>query len=97
MPWFCTPPRDKIQVGYVKINRPPSAFPRRDISPLSLTSFMSAPGMTGHGLWLTVGQWDANVDVEQEWLVDRTLLILSADKGTHRLIIDRTQVRARDF
>jgi hypothetical protein len=59
-----------------------------------LTSFVdlfhvSSLGTTGHGLWLAVGQWDANVDVEQDWLVDRTLLILSADKGTHRLIIDR--------
>lgn len=68
--------------------------PEGHLTPFVDLSHVSPLGATGHGLWLSVGSWDANVDVEQDWLVNRTLLILSADRGTHRLIIDRMPAAA---
>jgi hypothetical protein len=66
-----------------------------------LTSFfdlvhVSHLGTTRHGLWLSVDQWDVDVDTAADWLVDRTLLILSANTTVHRMSIDRMPAAAFD-
>ncbi|WP_051476570.1 hypothetical protein [Arthrobacter sp. Br18] len=68
--------------------------PEGDLTPFFDLVHVTHLGTTRHGLWLSVRQWDANVDVEADWLVDRTLLILSADGGTHHMIIDRMPAAA---
>lgn len=68
--------------------------PKGTLTPFFDLVHVSHLGTTRHGLWLSVRQWDANVDEEADWLIDRTLLILSADRGTHRTIIDRMPAAA---
>lgn len=95
-----TPASDGAWILYQPINSDTGQLPHDTTTALhispdgQLTPFfdlahVSHLGTTRHGLWLSTRQWDANVDTAADWLVDRTLLILSADEGVHRITIDR--------
>jgi hypothetical protein len=68
--------------------------PNGDLTPFFDLVHVNHLGTTRHGLWLSVGHRDANVDTEADWFTDRDLLILDADGRTHRLIIDRMPAAA---
>ncbi|WP_181033523.1 hypothetical protein [Arthrobacter sp. SX1312] len=64
------------------------------LTPFSDLGHVHCLGTTRHGLWLSIGHWDADVDSEADWLTDRDLLVLDANGGTHRLTADRMPAAA---
>lgn len=68
--------------------------PKGELTPFFDLVRVNHLGITRHGLWLSIGQWDADVDTAADWLVDRTLLILSADGGVRPMTIDRMPAAA---